>query len=70
MDQRHPVGPAARLGDRRVLVVVGLFRAGLALRDVWGWVGPVLAGIVAVPVVIVGEQRYDAAVRADMRERA
>jgi hypothetical protein len=61
----RPLGWAIAL----VLVVVGLFLAGLALRDVWGWVGPVLAGIVAVPVVIVGGRRYDAAVRADMRER-
>jgi hypothetical protein len=53
-----------------VLVVVGLFVAGLALKGVWGWVGPVLAGIVAVPVVIVGARRYDAAVRADERGRA
>ena len=53
-----------------VLVVVGLFVAGLALQDVWGWVGPVLAGIVAVPVVSVGGRRYDAAVRADERGHA
>lgn len=53
-----------------VLVVVGLFVAGLALQDVWGWVGPVLAGIVAVPVVIGGGRRYDAAVREDLQGRA
>jgi glucose uptake protein GlcU len=53
-----------------LLVLVGLLLAGVALQHVWGWVGPVLAGIVAVPVVIVGGRRYDAAVRADERGRA
>jgi hypothetical protein len=53
-----------------LLVLVGLLLAGLALQDVWGWVGPVLAGIVAVPVVSVGGRRYDAAVRADERGSA
>ena len=53
-----------------LLVVVGLLLAGSALQDVWGWVGPVLAGILAVPVVSVGGRRYDAAVRADERGRA
>ena len=42
----------------------------VALQAVWGWVGPVLAGIVTVPVIIVGGRRYDAAVRADVRRRA
>jgi len=52
------------------LVVVALFLAGVALHAVWGWVGPVLVGIVAVPVVIVLGRLSDAAVRADVRRRA
>ena len=67
---QRAAGPTARLADPLGTRLVGLFVAGLALQNVWGWVGPVLAGIVAVPVVIVGGRRYDAAVRADERRRA
>ena len=42
-----------------VLVVGGVLVAGLAFQDVWGWVGPVPAGIVAVPVLSVGARRYE-----------
>jgi CHASE2 domain-containing sensor protein len=52
------------------LVILALFLAGVALHAVWGWVGPVLAGIVTVPVVIIVGRRYDAAVRADVRRHA
>jgi hypothetical protein len=53
-----------------MLPVLGIFIAGVALQSVWGWVGPVLAGIVTVPVVIILGPHYDAAVRADVRRRA
>ena len=53
-----------------VLVGVALVAAAGALQDVWGWVGPVLAGIVAIPVITVVGRRYDAAVRADVRGHA
>jgi hypothetical protein len=53
-----------------VLVAVAVWPAGGALQAVWGWVGPVLAGIVTVPVIGVVLRRYDAAVRADLRARA
>lgn len=53
-----------------VLVGVALLHEGLAVRADWGWVGPVLVGIVAVSVVIVVMHRYNAAVRAALRERA
>ena len=69
-DTRVPRGRPLGWLIALLLVVVGLSLAGVALQDVWGWVGPVLAGIVAVPVVIVGGRRYDAAVRADERGRA
>ena len=67
----RPPGLPARLW-RLALVLVGvaLFHEGLAVRGAWGWVGPVLLGIVAVPVVIVVMHRYDAAVRAALRRRA
>jgi len=51
------------------LVAGGLFVAEVSLRDAWSWVGPVLAGIVAVPLIIVVGRRYDAAVVADVRRR-
>jgi hypothetical protein len=65
-----PLGLLGRWLLALLLPVVGLFLAGVALRDIWGWVGPVLAGIVAVPVVIVVGRRYNGAVRADVRGRA
>jgi uncharacterized membrane protein len=53
-----------------VLVALAFGAAGGALKDVWGWVGPVLAGVVAVPVITVIGRRYDAALRADVRGHA
>lgn len=66
----RPLGWRARLW-RTLLVLVGvaLLHEGLAVRATWGWVGPVLTGMLAVPVVIVVMRRYDAAVRADLRGR-
>ncbi|MBV9413597.1 MAG: hypothetical protein JO363_01340 [Solirubrobacterales bacterium] len=67
----RPPGPRARLWRiALVLVGVALFNEGLAVRGALGWVGPVLLGIVAVPVVIVVMHRYDAAVRAELRRGA
>jgi len=67
----RPPGRRARLWRiALVLVAIALLQAGQAVRADWGWVGPVLLGIVAVPVVIVVMHRYAAAVRADLRRGA
>jgi hypothetical protein len=66
-----PPGPRSRRWlFALVFVAVAVWPAGGALQAVWGWVGPVLAGIVTVPVITVVLRRYDAAVRADLRGRA
>jgi hypothetical protein len=67
---RPPGAQSRRWLIALVLVGVALLVAAGALKDVWGWVGPVLAGVVAIPVITVVGRRYDAALRADVPRHA
>lgn len=63
-------GPARRWALLGAVGWLSLFVLGVAGQLAVGWIAPVAAGLLAVPVVVVVGRRYDTAMRAQLRSGA